>query len=67
MNKRPFILLLTLTVLTCIGIILTYTIDKPTPTNPLTQNKVETPKIIVDYPKPNDKVTSPLVVKGRFH
>ncbi|KKS60743.1 MAG: hypothetical protein UV26_C0002G0069 [candidate division WWE3 bacterium GW2011_GWF2_42_42] len=65
MNKKPFILLLILTVLTCIGIILTYTIKKPIPTNPVTQNKVETPKIIVDYPKPNDIVTSPLIVKGR--
>ena len=65
MNKKPFILLLILTILTCFGIILTYTIDKPTPTNPVTRNKVETPKIIVDYPKPNDIVTSPLIVKGR--
>ena len=65
MNKKPLAPLLVLTALTCIGIILTYTIDKPTVTKPVTQNKVETTKIIVDYPKPNDIVTSPLIVKGR--
>lgn len=69
MNKKPLVPLLILTVLTCVGIILTYTVKKPASTNPMTQKaaetKVETPKIIVDYPKPNDIVTSPLIVRGR--
>ncbi len=42
------------------------------PSKPLTQQKPAEvgstpvdPEIIVDYPKPNDIVTSPLIVKGR--
>ncbi|KKS59837.1 MAG: hypothetical protein UV27_C0022G0017 [candidate division WWE3 bacterium GW2011_GWA1_42_46] len=67
MNKRPFALLIILTIVTSAGLIVTFKIKNPPVNIPnrIVQTPVETPEMIVDYPKPNDVVSSPLIVKGR--
>ncbi|OGC59583.1 hypothetical protein A2380_00135 [candidate division WWE3 bacterium RIFOXYB1_FULL_43_24] len=65
MNKRPFALLLILTVVTCIGLIVTFKINGQLTNIFNIQTPAETPEIIVDYPQPDDVVGNPLIVRGR--
>lgn len=66
MSKK--ILFSLFTAVLIIGFIVVFTFpapQKPKVTNTIPKRINETPEIIVDYPKPNDVVTSPLVVKGK--
>jgi hypothetical protein len=62
--NRKLIFSVFATVLVVALIILSF-IQKPKVTDIVPENIIETPEIIVYYPKPNDVVTSPLIVKGK--
>lgn len=66
MNKNVALVSI-VSVLTLISIIYIslFFLPKQVVTNIVPKEIKETPEIIVDYPKPNDVVTSPLVVKGK--
>lgn len=67
MNKKILFSLSALIIIIGIGILISLSLPQKSniPDNTSENITEDTPEIIVFYPKPNDVVTSPLIVKGK--